>query len=285
MCKSRFVFCLVNQRGLNELSDIRVIKELAISMAKEVGVILIEAFGKDFEIKFKGKKDLVTEMDLKAEAIIINAVKERFPDHGILSEECDEIKCKGSNGERWIIDPIDGTTNYAHNLPHYCVSIAFENKDGVQVGVVFNPVLDELFTSVRGEGAYLNGKRIHVSESTEIEHSLIATDFPYDFLKNSEEVLELYYQFSLKGQSIRRLGSAALDFCYVAAGRIDGFWLVSLMPWDVAAAGLIAEEAGASITDFKGKPYTLHSCDGYVVSNSFIHKQMLEVLKEATKKK
>lgn len=269
------------------MSDIRICKELAISMAKEVGAELREAFGTDFEIKFKGEKDIVTEMDLRAEKIIIDSVKARFPDHGILSEECDEIKTE--SGKRWIIDPIDGTTNYAHNLPHFCVSIAYEEDGVIQVGVIYHPILDELFWSVRGEGSYCEGscgstKRLKVSIKDKVGKSLIATDLPYDFRDSTDEILKHYHDFCLRGQSIRRLGSAALDFCYVASGRLDGFWLVRLKPWDVAAAGLIAEEAGATITDFSGTPYNINS-KSFVVSNGLIHDEMLEVLKDASLKR
>lgn len=256
-------------------------------MAKEVGVELRERFGKDFEISFKGEKDIVTEMDLRAEKIIIDSVKARFPDHGILSEECDEIKT--SSGKRWIIDPIDGTTNYAHNLPHFCVSIAYEEDGVVQVGVIYSPMFDELFYAVRGEGAFCEGPycsngNLKVSGNDKVAKSLIATDLPYNFRDSTDEILKHYHDFCLRGQSIRRLGSAALDFCYVASGRLDGFWLVRLKPWDVAAAGLIAEEAGATITNFEGEPYTINS-KSFVVSNGLIHDEMLEVLKEASLKR
>lgn len=250
-------------------------KQTAAAAAKEAGRALKQNLGKNHIIEMKGALDIVTEMDMYVEDLIIKKLKHTFPDHGILTEESDEQKA--SSGYRWIIDPLDGTTNYAHAYPVFCVSIALEKDNGVILGVVYNPMLDELFTSEKGCGAYLNDKKIQVSKVKDLNTSLLATGFPYDIRTSSNNNISHFSNFAVRVQAIRRAGSAALDLCYIACGRFDGFWELKLKPWDIAAASLIIQEAGGTLSDFKGSPFSIHSPET-LASNGLIHKQMLEVL-------
>lgn len=250
-------------------------KQTAVIAAKEAGRALKENLGKNHIIEMKGALDIVTEMDMYVEDLIIKRLKHAFPDHGILTEESDEQKT--SSGFRWIIDPLDGTTNYAHAYPVFCVSIALEKDGDVILGVVYNPMLDELFTSEKGGGAYLNDKKIQVSKVKDLNTSLLATGFPYDIRTSSNNNISHFSNFAVRVQAIRRAGSAALDLCYLACGRFDGFWELKLKPWDIAAAGLIIKEAGGVLSDFKGKPFSIHFPET-LASNGLIHKEMLEVL-------
>lgn len=251
------------------------IKKIAIGAAKKAGLLLKEHLGGAREIEFKGAVDLVTEMDKKAEALIIGDLKGAFPDHGILTEESAEVKT--STGHRWIIDPLDGTTNYAHGFPFFCVSIAFETAGKVVLGVVYNPMLDELFVAEPGKGATLNGRTISVSKTASLDRSLLATGFPYDLRTSRENNLDNFANFAVRAQAIRRAGSAALDLSYVAAGRFDGFWEMKLRAWDVAAAALIVTEAGGRITDFKGGEFSIFG-GRCLASNGLIHNEMLDIL-------
>ncbi len=253
------------------------IRDTAVAAAKEAGGLLKERFGNAGAVEFKGAIDLVTEMDRLSERIILSRIKSAFPDHGILTEESPEEVTH--SGCRWIIDPIDGTTNYAHAFPVFCVSIALERDGEVECGVVYHPMLDELFVAEKGRGATLNGKRISVSKTRNLDKSLLATGFPYDIRTSELNNLDNFASFAVKAQAIRRAGSAALDLSYVACGRFDGYWEMKLRPWDVAAAALIVKEAGGIITAFGGGEFSIygHEC---LASNALVHEEMLSVLNE-----
>lgn len=253
------------------------IKDIAVAAAREAGAMLRERFGNAGAVEFKGEVDLVTEMDRLSEQAIVARIKGAFPDHGILTEESPEDVSK--NGRRWIIDPIDGTTNYAHAFPFFCVSIAFEQDGVVEYGVVYSPMLDELFVAEKGRGATLNGKRISVSKTEKLDRSLLATGFPYDIRTSEKNNLNNFARFAVRAQAIRRAGSAALDLSYVACGRFDGFWEMKLRPWDVAAASLMVKEAGGRITGFDGGGFSMYGSE-CLASNALVHEEMLSVLNE-----
>ncbi|HCY18337.1 MAG TPA: inositol monophosphatase [Deltaproteobacteria bacterium] len=255
-------------------------KKIAITAAKNAGLILKKNLGKPRSIEYKGVIDIVTEMDRKAEDLIIKTIKKEFPEHGILTEESNERK--SSSEYRWIIDPLDGTTNYSHGYPVFCVSIALEKEGEIILGVVYDPVLGELFTAEKDKGAFVNNKKIKVSKIRELTKSLLATGFPYDVRTSRQNNLDHFSNFAVKAQAIRRAGSAALDMCYVAYGRFDGFWEIKLKPWDTAAAMLIIREAGGMVTDFNGGPFSMYSGET-LASNGLIHNEMLNVLHHKTK--
>ncbi len=251
--------------------------DLAIAAAKEAGRIQIAHYSHPHKIEYKGRIDPVTEVDKLCEQAIIEMISGIFPDHDFLSEET-SFEEKGSSW-KWIIDPIDGTTNYIHEYPCFCVSIGLEVEDEIQLGVVYNPLLDELFHAQKGEGAFLNRNRITVSRRDELDGSFLCTGFPYDVRERSEFYLQYFSAFITRSFALRRPGSAVLDLCYVAAGRFDGFWEMKLHPWDVAAASLMVTEAGGKITDFKGNPFSIYS-EEILASNGLIHEAMLQVMKE-----
>ncbi|MBI5327923.1 MAG: inositol monophosphatase [Deltaproteobacteria bacterium] len=250
-------------------------KKTAINAAKKTGLLLKKNIGKAHHIEFKGAIDIVTEMDKRAEELIIKIIKHEFPEHGILTEESPEQKTDSEY--RWIIDPLDGTTNYSHGFPVFCVSIALEKRGEIILGVVYNPMLNELFTARIGQGAYLNNKKIKISNIGELSRSLLATGFPYDVRTSPQNNITHFANFAVRAQAIRRAGSAALDMCYVACGRFDGFWELKLKPWDTAAATLIIKEAGGTATDFGGKPFSLYTGET-LASNGLIHNEMIKVL-------
>lgn len=250
--------------------------EAAGDVAMKAGAVLLDGlYNKEQIVEFKGDINLVTEMDRRAEEVIKNYLSERFPDIAMLAEEGGE---SGTfSGRRWIVDPLDGTTSYAHGLPHFSVSIALEEDGKIVAGVVYNPCVDECFSAVRGGGASLNGRKIKVSETSSMKRSLLATGFPYDRATSSDNNVDNFNAFILKAQGIRRMGSAALDLCYTAAGRFDGYWEMKLSPWDSAAGSVILEEAGGRITDFSGEPYSIYGQE-LLVSNGLIHEEMIAVL-------
>ena len=250
---------------------------LAIAAAKEAGRIQMAHYGRTHQIEYKGKIDPVTDVDKLCEGAIVTMISETFPNHDILSEET-SFKEKGSSW-RWIIDPIDGTTNYIHEYPCFCVSIGLEIDGDVQLGVVYHPLLNELFYARKGEGAFLNKNRISVSRRGELDGSFLCTGFPYDVRERSDFYLQYFRAFITRSFALRRPGSAVLDLCYLAAGRFDGFWEMKLHPWDVAAASLMVTEAGGKITDFKGNPFSIYS-EEILASNGLIHEAMLQVMKE-----
>jgi myo-inositol-1(or 4)-monophosphatase len=253
-------------------------KACAIEIAREAGIFLKNRLTSVHTIDYKGEINLVTEVDKISEEMITSRITTLFPDHDILSEEFTRIE-RGSDF-RWIIDPLDGTTNYAHGYPIFCVSIALERLDTMIVGIIYDPMLDEMFVAAKGKGAFLNGKEIHVSNTRGIIKSLLATGFPYDIRQDKHNNLNYFNEMILNAQAIRRAGSAALDLAYVAAGRFDGFWELKLNPWDIAAGWLLVEEAGGIVTDMGGNNYFLES-PSILASNGRIHQEMIDVLKGA----
>jgi myo-inositol-1(or 4)-monophosphatase len=214
-------------------------------------------------------------MDHRSEDAIISILKKGFPDYGILAEESDERK--GDGTYRWILDPLDGTTNYAHGYPFFAVSLALEKAGEVVWGVVYDPLREELFMAEPGKGATLNGDPIRVSSTDALHRGFLATGFPYDVRASEENNLKHFNNFARVAQAIRRDGSAALDLCYVAMGRFDGFWELKLNPWDTAAGSLIVDEAGGQVTDFKGKPFSINGLK-ILASNGLIHPEMVRIL-------
>ena len=254
-------------------------KECAVEIAREAGMFLKNKLNSEHTIDYKGEINLVTEVDKISEGMITSKIASLFPDHDILAEEF-TYTTRGSDFT-WIIDPLDGTTNYAHGYPFFCVSIALERLDNIIVGIVYDPMLDEMFVAEKGKGAFLNDRAIHVSNTNRVIKSLLATGFPYDIREDSHNNLNYFNEMILKAQAIRRAGSAALDLAYVAAGRFDGFWELKLNPWDIAAGWLLVEEAGGIVTDMQGKDYYLES-PSILASNGRIHKEMMDVLERAS---
>jgi myo-inositol-1(or 4)-monophosphatase len=253
-------------------------RRVAVDAARAAGQLLHREHPKTRQVSFKGTStNLVTEMDGRAEALVIDALLSQFPDDGILGEEGGARR--GRSGRRWIIDPLDGTTNYAHGLPIYAVGIGLEDQGVVRLGVVYDPSRDEMFVAERGGGARLNDAPIAVSATPELDVSLLVTGFPYDARTNPDNNLREYAAFALRARAVRRLGSALLDLAYVASGRLDGFWELGLSPWDVAAGGILVEEAGGRLTDLRGAPVDINR-PKIVASNGRIHDAILGVLKE-----
>jgi myo-inositol-1(or 4)-monophosphatase len=254
--------------------------QAAIEIAREAGKILCEEFGRPVQVSYKGDVDLVTQADKRSERAIVARLQEFFPDHSVVAEE-------GSGQEhnsefRWHVDPLDGTTNFAHGYPCFSVSIALAQRDTLLAGVVYNPFYDELFAAARGEGATLNGKRISVSESPTLSTSLLCTGFPvHKRLANPN--IHYYWDFTLRSHGVRRDGSAALDLASVAAGRFDGFWEFGLKTWDTAAGVLLVTEAGGKISDFSGQPYPLGG-PMILATNGRIHEEMRQVALEISQR-
>lgn len=256
-------------------------KKLAVATARNAGELLAEMFNQKHQITFKGEINLVTEADKMSEDLIINAIHSHYPDHGILAEE--SVEQNKAAKMRWIIDPLDGTTNYAHGFPVFCVSIALEINGTMALGVIYDPLRKDLFVAVRGEGAYLNEHRLHVSTIGELSRSLLATGFPYDIRESKDNNLDYFTTFAKRAQAVRRAGAAALDLAYVAAGRFDGFWELKLMSWDMAAGCLLVEEAGGVITDLSGGKWTIDE-PNVLATNGLIHEQMLDALRKKEKR-
>jgi myo-inositol-1(or 4)-monophosphatase len=254
---------------------IRNYRAFAVAMAKEAGAFLKARCHDTHSVHYKGEINIVTEEDRLSEDMIVSRIRKHFPDHDILTEESKGID-RGSD-YRWIIDPLDGTTNYAHGYPVFCVSIALEKKGDVILGVIYNPMLRELFVAEKNKGAFLNRKRLSVSGTSALSRSLLATGFPYDIRRNADNNMNYFIGMAVKAQAIRRAGSAALDLAYVSAGRFDGFWELKLHPWDTAAASLMIREAGGTLSDISGNPYQLSS-SGIVASNGHVHRAMLRLL-------
>jgi myo-inositol-1(or 4)-monophosphatase len=255
--------------------DFERIKQVGICAANRGGDILRQHFGHLFAIHKKGAIDLVTTADIESERAIVETIRSEFPDHGILAEETGFIA--GHPEKHWIIDPLDGTTNFAHGLGIFAVSIAFVYQGEPAFGIVFNPVSGEMFTALAGQGGLLNNHPIGVSTTTTVRDGLLVTGFPYDLARTPTDVLNRFNRCLTAAQGIRRLGSAALDLCYVACGRFEGFWEENLKPWDTAAGMLIAVEAGARITDFAEQPYTVDKKQ-ILATNGHIHSEMLTLL-------
>ena len=249
----------------------------AIETARDAGQILLEKFGRKISVAKKDDINLVTEADLASEALIIERIKSYYPKHSILAEESGAAIADGNEQWKWIVDPLDGTTNYAHGYPCFCVTIALEHEGKIVVGVTFDPTRDELFAAERGRGASLNGRKIRVSETEKLCESLVVTGFPYDF-KGKENFSRHLNEFLLRARGVRRDGSAAIDMAYVACGRFDGFWEEGLNPWDVAAGVLLIEEAGGGVSYYDGSPFNIYT-PPICASNNLIHSEMLEVLR------
>lgn len=233
-----------------------------------------------FRIDKKGTIDLVTEVDLECERMCRAVLAERFPDHDVLAEEFGAGDAGGGSRYRWVFDPLDGTTNYAHGLPIFCASLALELDGQALVGAVYDPSRNELFTAEQGQGAWLNGARLGVSSTGALLDALLVTGFPYDVHLHTAELVRTFAAFLGQARAVRRLGSAALDLCYVAAGRFDGFWERHLKAWDVAAGALIATEAGGRVTGMDGAPFQAEA--GHLVaSNGRVHDAMLDVIRRA----
>jgi myo-inositol-1(or 4)-monophosphatase len=249
----------------------------AIAAAREAGAYMKPFAGRPSHVEQKDGQEtnLVTEVDKHAESIIIGRLKHAFPDHDFLAEESGDHQ--GNSPYKWVIDPLDGTVNFTHGLPIFCVSIGLEYNGEVILGVVYDPNMNELFTAEKGKGALLNGEPIHVSRTKGLRESLVVTGFPYDIKDNPDHAIEHFTNFLTEARAVRRLGSAALDLCYVAAGRFDGFWEVKLNAWDMAAGVLLVQEAGGRWTDFEGKPSSIYTRK-MLSTNGRIHEQMVEVL-------
>lgn len=258
--------------------DLEELREFAEKVAVNAGEMLKDRFPMRHAVEFKGEIDLVTEADRLSETMIFEAIRNTYPHHDLLTEESTGLE-RGSV-YRWIIDPLDGTTNYAHGFPVFCVSMALEFKGEIVLGVVYNPMLKELFVAEKGKGAFLNGVPVKVSTIDSLSQSLLATGFPYDIRYSEENNLNYFVVMARKAQAIRRAGSAALDLAYVAAGRFDGFWELKLKPWDMAAGYLLVREAGGVVTDMQGAPFQLGS-ESILVTNGLIHEEMIKALNEA----
>lgn len=250
-----------------------MLKSTLLKAATEAGMLIKERINGKFSVEKKsGPNDLVTEVDKASEALIMNIIRESFPDHFILSEEIGEIKMDSSY--KWIIDPIDGTVNFANGIPLCCVSIGVEKDGEMILGAVYNPMMNEFFFAEKGAGAFLNEKPIRVSNQTEVLHSCLVTGFPYTYLDMENGPLDIFARLVRKGIPVRRLGSAAIDLCWVAAGRFDGYYEHKLNAWDSAAGFLLVEEAGGRVTDFKGDPYSPYQPQ-LVATNGAIHDELL----------
>ena len=246
------------------------------NLAEEAGEILRAGYSKDHQVSYKGVIDLVTEVDHASEDLLLSEINKRWPGSYILSEESGITH--GDQEHSWYVDPLDGTVNYAHGIPFFAVSIAYAYQGVMKLGAVYDPLRDEMFSAERGHGARLNGNAIHASGVSELQKSLLVTGFPYDAWDTEKDNFSNFVHFAKLTQGVRRFGSAALDACYVGAGRFDGFWELSLKPWDIAAGGLVAQEAGAMVTNAKNLPDYLSSPQSIVAAAPGIHARILENL-------
>jgi myo-inositol-1(or 4)-monophosphatase len=257
-------------------------ERVAHRAAARAGALLRQRYREPQSISYKSEVDLVTETDREAEDIVLEVIQGAFPGHAIVAEESPP---RGGDTEyRWYVDPLDGTTNFAHGFPHFAVSIALERDGEGILGVVYDPVREETFSAVRGGGARLNGAPVGVSDVSALERALLGTGFPYDRRERADEYLRFWLEAMRCSQGVRRGGSAALDLCYVACGRLDGFWEWKLKPWDTAAGRLIVEEAGGRVTDFSGAPHVLDG-DETAASNGRIHEALLGMIAEGQKRR
>lgn len=251
--------------------------EFTKELARSAGEIIRRGYGKKIAIEYKGGlNNLVTEVDRATEEFIINSIRGKFKDHSILSEESGSLP---SNPEYlWVIDPLDGTTNFAHGLPVFSVSIGLIKNNEIILGVIYDVMRDQLFWAEKGKGAFLNGHRIEVRKNSDIRMSLLVTGFPYQFGEAAEKIIGLFSSFLLKARAVRRLGSSAIDLCYLACGIFDGFWEYDLKPWDLCAGILIVEEAGGMVSDFSGGKADIYGHE-ILASNGFIHPEMIKIIK------
>ena len=252
----------------------------ATEVVIRAGEIMTTDLGRAIRVSKKGTIDLVTEVDLAIEQMFRELIAERFPDHAILAEEMGGSTAVPS-GPCWVFDPLDGTTNFAHGMPIFCASLALEIAGVPEIAAIYDPSRKELFTAERGSGAFLNGQPIRVSEAADLVDALLVTGFPYDVHDRVDEIMKLFAAFIGRARAVRRLGSAAIDLCYVAAGRFDGFWENDLKPWDMSAGSLIVTEAGGQVTDLEGRPFS--SRGGHILAtNRRLHDAMLEVCRQNT---
>jgi myo-inositol-1(or 4)-monophosphatase len=249
--------------------------QLAVELARRAGGLLLDGYGRATQVRHKGAVDLVTEYDLKSEQLLVEGIRSAYPADAILSEEGG-----GQEGEgvRWLVDPLDGTTNFAHGLPIFSISIACVQADELLLGVIYDPTRDELYHTVAGEGAFLNEALLRVSPADKLGESLLVTGFPYDIRTNPDNNLSYFNALAVRARAVRRLGSAALDLAYVAAGRFDGFWELRLNPWDWAAGVLLVREAGGRVTTFGADEKILDGDASLVATNGKIHAELLAVL-------
>jgi myo-inositol-1(or 4)-monophosphatase len=248
-------------------------------MARQAGSILSQGYEKNIQVDYKGEIDLVTEIDRHSEEFILGEISRQFPSHSVMAEETGGID--GSDEHLWIVDPLDGTVNYAHGVPFFSVAIAYAYRGELILGAVYDPMRDEMFLAEKGRGAWLNGRLLKVKEVPDLSHSLLVTGFPYDVRTTSNNNLDNYARFALNSQGVRRLGSAALDLCYVGAGRFDGYWELSLRAWDLSAGGLVAMEAGARVTDIYGNVNFFKPPLSVVAANPVLHGKILQELNTA----
>ncbi len=254
----------------------KAVLELAIQCALESGRIQGESFKKDWHSP-QGRDQYCNRCRHCLSERIIELIEKSYPDDYIIAEEKDNVFDEKRN--KWIVDPLDGTTNYAHGYPFFCTSIAYEVKGEVVAGVIYNPIFNELFFSQKGHGAYFNGEKIHVSSINDMKQALLSTGFPYDLPTSKKNNINHFINFLYHAQAVRRDGSAAMNLAYIACGRFDGHWEMKLNPWDMAAGALLVKEAGGTITDFKGENFSIYG-DELVASNGLLHDRLIEVLKE-----
>ncbi len=247
-----------------------------IQISKEAGEIVREGFGKNFSIEYKtNASNLVTEIDKKSEALIIDFINKEFPGHSVLAEESGE---HGTSSEyHWVIDPLDGTTNFAHGLPIFAVSVGVQKNGETICGVVYDVMRDEIYSAEKGSGSFRNGMKLKVSSNDNLRKSVLVTGFPYDIAENPDHAIERFIASLKAARAVRRLGSAAIDFCYVASGVFDGFWEVHLHPWDICAGKLIVEEAGGLVTNFYDEKINIYSKQ-ILATNNLVHNPMIQLL-------
>ncbi|MBN2264522.1 MAG: inositol monophosphatase [Candidatus Aminicenantes bacterium] len=257
------------------MEDLKAFVEAGEAAVREAGAYLRANLGRLVEASYKGAVDLVTPFDLGAQEMLVDRLASAFPEHGFLAEE--GLARPGASDHRWIIDPLDGTTNFAHGFPVFSVSAALERSGRTVLGLVYDPMREEMFRAEAGGGAFLNSAPIRVSGVERLDRGLLATGFPYDVRQSPANNLDHWSRFIVRAQAIRRCGSAALDLSYVGCGRFDGFWELKLKPWDVAAGALIVQEAGGRVTDFAGRPFALDA-PGIVATNGRVHQAIIDVL-------
>ena len=265
---------------LNTIADTKHFLAVAWEAAEAAGGIINENWQMPKQIDYKGAIDLVTSVDRESERCIVAALQRHFPEHSILAEEDTRVE-RSKSPYRWIVDPLDGTTNFAHSYPQFCVSIALEHAGHVVLGLVYDPIRRECFRAVKGGGATLNDVPIQTSMIEDLDQALLATGFPYDRRDHADDYLKYFKAFMLRCQGIRRNGSAALDLCYVACGRLDGYWELKLKPWDTAAGTLIVQEADGALTGFSGEPYSIWGSET-LATNGRIHSSMVEITRKMT---